>query len=399
MRNLLTILLLLLSVQSGYPQTDTLPKPSGMYATGVNYISFTDEGRKELFDNTGEKNREITVKAWYPADEKTDSEPYLLNADFAIKYCMFPELYRNLKTNSSRDIPISTDKKKYPILIFSHGWGEHFSQNSILMEELASHGYIVFSIAYHFACRYSEYPDGRIHHLDVKSHRFQKIWRELQNPKSIELMNRMANIGSDKERVEAFRELSNMVPTGLKESPKYWAEDIHFFLDQLQNINAGNKIFKGRLDLDKIGVFGMSMGGMASSEISIIDSRVKACICIDSGLHGTALDSTLKIPLLFMNSQRFLGYGPLFTSKSLSDCYSLSVKNSGHMNFTDYSLYPSPLAKWVMGTIDGNRVIEIMNVMVLNFFDKYLREKQDIDILKESEKFPEIEAVASIKIK
>ena len=146
MRNLLTFMLLLASVGSGFSQTNTLPKPSGEYATSVTYLHFTDAGRKELFDNTGESDREITVKVWYPTDEKNGFEPYLLNADFAIKYCMFPELFRNLMTNSGRDLPVSNHEKIYPVLIFSHGWGEYFSQNSVLMEELASHGYIIFSI-------------------------------------------------------------------------------------------------------------------------------------------------------------------------------------------------------------------------------------------------------------
>ena len=39
MRNFLTILLLLVSIRSGYSQSSTLPKPSGMYETyGLNNI-------------------------------------------------------------------------------------------------------------------------------------------------------------------------------------------------------------------------------------------------------------------------------------------------------------------------------------------------------------------------
>jgi len=38
------------------------------------------------------------------------------------------------------NLPLSNAEQKYPILIFNHGWGEHYSQNTVLMEELASHG-------------------------------------------------------------------------------------------------------------------------------------------------------------------------------------------------------------------------------------------------------------------
>lgn len=85
---------------------------------------------------------------------------------------------------------------------------------------------------------------------------------------------------------------------------------------------------------------------------------------------------------MFLNSKRFLGYGNLFTSKSTMDCYSLSVKNSDHYNFTDYSIYPVPFAAPLMGTIDGNKIMEIMNVVVLAFFDKYLKEREEIDLVR-----------------
>ena len=99
---------------------------------------------------------------------------------------------------------------------------------------------------------------------------------------------------------------------------------------------------------------------------------------------------------MFLNSKRFLGYGNLFTSKSTMDCYSLSVKNSDHYNFTDYSIYPVPFATPLMGTIDGNKIIEIMNVSVLAFFDKYLKEIEGIDLVQKAKEYSEIEIVTNI---
>jgi len=398
MGNLLIIILCLLLSLPSFCQTNTLPKPSGKYFTGITYLHFTDNSRRELFDNSKESNREITVKVWYPTDTLSTREHYLLDAEFAIKYCMFPEKIKNLTTNSSRDLTVSSQKQEYPVLLFSHGWGEHFSQNSILMEELASHGYIIFSIAHHFECKYSEYPDGRIFHLDMTSNRFQKIWQELNNPKAMELIYKMYNANNDEERIQVYWETSNILPTLCKESPKYWAEDISFFLDQLKDINTGNKIFKDKLNLEKIGVFGMSMGGIASGEICITDKRVKACINIDGGFFPSALDSTIRTPFLFLNSKRFLGYGKLFTGNSTTDCYSLSVNNSDHYNFTDYSLYQYSQIAPLLGTIDGARIIKIMNVTILAFFDKYLKEEQNIDLKKFAEEYSEIKIVTNIEL-
>ena len=380
-------------------QTEALPRPTGKHLVGITYLSFIDDNRKELFDNNQESTRKITVKVWYPSDNESNPEPYFLDAEseFAMKYLQFPEIFKNLRTNSSRDVPMSSKENKYPILIFSHGFGEHYSQNTILMEELASHGYILFSISHHYECKFSSFPDGRLIYLDMNSQRFQKIMQEQQNPKAMELLQKMYNASNDEERMQVLLETSNALPTILTESPKYWAEDISFFMDQLESMNNENKILKDKLNLDRIGVFGMSLGGIATSEICLNDNRIKAGINIDGGLYGTLLNVKHQTHFMFLNSKRFLGYGKLFIGESTVDCYSLSVKDSDHYNFSDYSVYPVPSISFLLGTIDGEKTIEIMNVIVLAFFDKYLKENKNINLIEQAKKYPEIEIATNIE--
>jgi len=396
-----TFILLLLSsfFVIGQSQTESLPKPTGNYFVGVTYLSFVDNNRKELFDNNQQKIREITVKAWYPSDIKSDFETYLLNSEseFAIKYLQFPEMFRTLRTNSSRDVPLSSKEREYPVLIFSHGWGEHYSQNSVLMEELASHGYIVFSISHHYECKFSSYPDGRFIYIDMNSQRLQKIMGEMANPEVLALLQKFSSVSNDEDRLQVFADMEKVLSTGLLESLKYWAEDISFFMDQLNGLYNENKIFKNKLNLNRLGIFGMSLGGLASMEASLSDDRIKACVSMDGGLNGLILKSKINIPTMFLNSKRYLGYGNVFINRSEMDCYSLTVKNSDHYNFSDYSIYPVPMVKSLLGTIDGAQTIKIMNIMVLNFFDKYLKEQKNIDLLKEAELFSEIEAVTNCK--
>jgi len=399
MKSIFILLFLSSFLVTGQSQTESLPRPTGKYFVGVTYLSFIDYNRKELFDNNQGKYREITVKAWYPSDIKSDFEPYLLNSEsgFAVKYLQFPEIFRTLKSNSSRDVPISSKESKYPILIFSHGWGEHYSQNSILMEELASHGYIIFSMSHHYECKFTSFPDGRFIYIDMNSQRLQKIMGEMTNPKALEVIQKFSSATNDEERLQVFADMEKVLPTGLTESSKYWAEDISFFIDQLNGLNNENKFFKNKLNLNRLGVFGMSLGGFVSNEASMLDNRVRACVSMDGGFHGLITKSKIKIPTMFLNSNRYSGYGNIFTNRSEMDCYSLTVKNSDHMNFSDYSIYPVPAAKPLLGSIEGGKVIEIMNIMVLNFFDKYLKEKHKIDLIKKAELFSEIEITANIK--
>ncbi|MBN1504344.1 MAG: hypothetical protein JW952_04700, partial [Candidatus Eisenbacteria bacterium] len=206
----------------------------------MSYLSFIDDSRKEIFDTTQTSQREITVKVWYPSDLRSDPEPYFLTAEaaFATKYLQFPSTYTGLKTNASRDVPVSSKEGEYPVLIFSHGWGEHYSQNTILMEELASQGYIVFSIAHHYECKFSSFPDGRLIHIEMGNPRLQKMMKEQTNAMTLGLFQKLESAASDKERVRVFREMSATMPVLLTESPMHWAQDVAFLIDRLTVMNS-----------------------------------------------------------------------------------------------------------------------------------------------------------------
>ncbi len=393
MKRKFALMLCAIPFYSLYGLAETLPKPKGKYFVGVTYLNFIDKGRKEIFDPKLESSREITVKAWYPADRPSIPEPYLLKAEaeFVTKYLQYPALYKDLMTNAGRDLPVSSKESKYPVLIFSHGWGEHYAQNTILMEELASYGYTVFSIAHHYECKFSSYPDGRFVYMDMGNPRLQKMIREQMNALTMGHFEKLKKAASDEERERVFQEMKDALPMVLTESPKVWAEDIAFLIDRLKIMNEEDARFKNKLDPDRIGVFGMSLGGLATSVICSTDRRIKAGINMDGGSSSVWIHGKLQIPFLFLNSKRYLGCGRLLVSQTTQDGYSLTVKDSDHYNFTDYSIYPVPMVRILLGPIDGKRTIEIMNAIIPTFFDKYLKEKREIDLIEKAKAFSEIE--------
>ena len=389
-----SIILSLLIHSPSFCAENKLPAPSGKYPTSIKYLSFTDSSRRELFDNVNTRYRELTIKVWYPAVKKSETTFYLENPGRLVEEFGFSDTYRTLKTNSSREARASSDRKKYPVLIFSHGWGEHYSQNTILMEELASHGYIVFSLAHHFECKFSVYPDGRIVTIDNNSDRFRKIISEQMKPSSMEIFKKMYTVTEDFSREKIFQEANDRMPTLLTDSPRYWAEDIKFLINMLAEINISDEVFKSKLDLDRIGVFGMSMGGIAANEVCIIDKRVKAGVNIDGGIYGSVLNNDIITPFLFLNSQRYAGYGNLFTRKSSNETFSVTLLNSDHYNFSDYALYPLKNQSQ-LGTIDPSQPVELMNKLILLFFNKYLINKRVKDIRSACEGY-QVEFVSKI---
>ena len=75
--------------------------------------------------------------------------------------------------------------------------------------------------------------------------------------------------------------------------------------------------------------------------------------------------------------------------------YLLVIKGSGHYNFSDFSLpllsEGIPLPQGALGPGDGRRCAEILNGIVLTFFDVYLRDGDAADLAKLFARYPEIE--------
>ena len=104
--------------------------------------------------------REIYTQVWYPAklkgSEKRDI--YIPGAKkfskiFATSQGIswFPFVLNHLgktRTNSYLNAQIEVSGVRYPVVVFSHGLGQFYKFNTILIEELASNGYIVIAISH-----------------------------------------------------------------------------------------------------------------------------------------------------------------------------------------------------------------------------------------------------------
>jgi len=389
------ILITLVVTLASCIQVAELPVPTGNNPIGITYLSFTDQSRPEIFTSDSTDHREITVKVWYPAEPAKDAKTatYIKNAEEIVPMFNLSTSIINIKTHSKLDLPVSQAQKTFPVLLFSHGWGEHFSQNTVLMEELASHGYIVFSIAHHYEAKFSFYPDGHLITIDNSSERFLEIMDEQRKPEAFAVFEKMRNAKSYEEQEAVFRQSNELMPTLLVESPRIWADDISFLIDELENINQDNSIFSGKMNLEQIGVFGMSMGGIASGQVCITDKRCKAGINMDGGIYGDFLDTTISQPFMFMSSERYRGYDNIFSDHVNNSVYTITIHGADHYNFHDMSILDPSFSH--LGEIDGHHMLKIMNEYTLAFFDKHLKGEDSGLLNGPSSEYPEVE----IKVK
>ena len=357
----------------------TLPAPSGPHVVGSTSLSLIDETRDNSFFDAPNEKRELYVQIWYPGAIATDQptprvrtmweELYRGDRD---RFTMFSSYLRGTKTHSYADIPLSAAQASYPVIIFSHAMGSFAEQNTLLMEHLASHGYVVFGISHSYASMRVVSSDGRAIYLDL-----DKI-REVSAPFDAEAADARAKLeqaSSAEERTRLLVERYERA-SGLNALMATWVDDLGFVLDSITAPTGQNpklQAISDRIDADQIGLLGMSFGGGAITELCKSDARCRAGLNMDGGTFGQRQRQPLQVPYLAMTreNQDFLDY---LKSASRSDYYAVEVKGTTHLDFTDDAVV-LPILKWlnITGEIDGGRVIEITNAVSLRFFDAYLR--------------------------
>jgi predicted dienelactone hydrolase len=323
-----------------------LPNPSGEYAIGTVTFELTDDTRNETFTEPPNDHRRILIRAWYPSDSVAGHRmaPYVdapgqfgtgVEQSFG-----FPALVIShipfTKTHSYLNAPLSTAETSFPVLIFSHGYGGLIMQDTVLMEELVSNGYIVFSISHSYEAAVTSFPDGSVIY-------------------------------------EATPEMYDDLVSSLN----IWANDTTFLVDQLEitdNPAIPSLLWDG-MDLDTIGVFGHSFGGTTAEHVILEDARFDAGISFDSPHGGSSLTMNMTKPFMLI-------FGPDYGNPEMNDtifnraegtCYGLFVNGTRHYNFADVTIWSPVLRSFgLLGSINGYRMLDLLNAYVLAFFNEHL---------------------------
>lgn len=380
MRGVAFVSILVLGMGTCASQETVLPQPTGTYDVGTTYFVFVDKTRPELFTEDPDDHREVTVRAWYPGApvEGARTAPYYENAAEIVTRYSYPAELTSLSANSKIDIPVSGQRDKYPVILFNHGWGEHAAQNTVLMEELASHGYVVFSLTHHYEAKYWVYPDGSVRYLSLASSRFQQLMGEQNKPGIMDMFQAMFTTKGAAAQESLFKRTVSAMPAFLGEGPRIWADDISFVIGELDSLNRTEGRFGGKLDLEKIGVMGMSLGGAAAGQACLIDDRIIAAMNIDGGLLGDLPDTVVTQPMFYMGSRRFTDYDEVFADHAAGDAYTLTIGDADHYDFTDFTLLHRQ--HLMIGSVEGLQMLKILNDYTLAFFDFYLKGR-DSDLL------------------
>jgi len=361
----LLVWLIALAVPYALP-VPKIPEPTGPHAIGTQTFHMVDTSRDEFYTDDPADKREIMMQIWYPAEEGTDGKMAVYLEDLDV---MGPVLAERLnlpsflldhinltKLSAKIDVDVLAEDEPFPVLLFSHGLRGMRQQNTAMVQELVSNGFVVATIDHTYGNVMTVFPDGRV---------------EFYNP--------------DVLSGEGNPPHTSNTLVGV------WADDIGFVVDELSawNEEMGGG-FNGRLDLSKVGVFGHSTGGGATVEFCGRDERCQAGVGLDAWVVPVSdeiVDAGLEQPFLFLRADKW-GFedntenhtiAETLYAESSETSYLATVDGANHYDFTDIPLL-SPLTPQLnlSSEMDSEYTVEMMNTMTSAFFRQELQDAGDL---------------------
>jgi dienelactone hydrolase len=318
-----------------------LPEPQGPYGVGKTVVFFEDEARTELLcpDEWTNKNRRFAATVYYPVIKGTgDEAPYVTPSEATAwsfltgeSETVLEDYHSHSVINGTRPAPTN-----FPVLLFSCGGGELPQFYASLTEEIASYGFVVFSVSDSFDAPATVLGDGSTAFCPRDKNTGTYIFQNALTKKAL---------SGD---MEAYKTLEDYEPR---------PEDLAFVLSRLNEINTDHTILRDRLDIDRIGVFGHSIGGAAAVQTGLDCPEVDVVAVLDSDIYKILEEdsSPLTKPALMLYSDSSLSDEPsednalnARTSEFLaqSPYYSETIiEGIAHMAFMTDFLWIEPLWK------------------------------------------------------
>jgi len=319
------------------PALTPFPPPTGTHVVGTCARLLTDPSRSNRFRVA--TNSSFLVTVWYPAQAESGS---FTRAAFA-PYCARPLAERGaywggltnrvpaLLSRARTHAPLAGSPTPFPVVLYSHGLGDKEgravrTENTEKAQQLASHGFVVV------ACDHTD------------------TYGTVLPPDRLVLGGNVWSFDFLEDRVR----------------------DVAFLLDRLAQWNVDDPVFKGQLDLDRIGIMGWSWGGCTAAEACRREPRLKAAVLLDGYFRSvpTLLTSGLAKPVLAMTTTNGSPDNTTLFDHSHRDAYQLCIRGATHDTFTDCA--------WIVNASAASRQQALaMNACLLSFFNKHLRGTDD----------------------
>ena len=389
MRRFLLILLILLTliflscsqIVNVVIPLKNLNKPTGKYPVGTKSFHFKDFNRPDWDNETSSNFRELMVRVWYPANYNSNSKKanYVENISaiseaihegFAVPMFLLKNIAKIECNSLEAPEPI---KNKFPLILFSHGFGGLKIQNTTQVEELASNGYVVLAMDHTYDAGVTVFPGERLVH-------FNSTFPDTTN---------------EEYRWEVIRKRL-----------KIRSDDILFILNNLSKQIEHDHSLNEIINMNKIGMFGHSYGGATAFYTAYRSKMIDAVFGLDAWfmpLDSKVISNDLGINFGHVGQIKWGADGS--TQKEREHNYFIMdtisknnskgsnrffVENASHSDFTDFSQFTPLTKKYGSGDIDPAQIRSIMNTLLLDFFNHNLKGEKEITPEYYLDKYPEL---------
>ncbi len=337
-----------------------LPQPNGPYVVATRMVTWTDSSRDETFTQAPDY-RKIVVQVWYPTKAGSGETPnlYIDDSDSRLpaiaKQLRLPvsmiKQFDGVRTHSYSATAGSIDSvgSKFPVILFCHGLSGMRFQNTALIEELASQGYVVFAADHSYAANITIFDNG-----DKAEYRAGK-----RRPLTEEMLKRVD-----------LSQLSIVV------------DDLEFMLARIRNTEPDDFLRNIAYDQNTIGVVGHSLGGAAILNAMAIDTNIQAAMVLDGWyipLPDSILVRGVDQPIFHLGQIQWTDPGNYIRmeqmlANSRGPIYKLLVPGTSHTDFTDMPLFTSfSLLIGYTKIQDPAWLNQVIRKTSVKFFDVYLK--------------------------
>jgi dienelactone hydrolase len=259
-------------------------------------------------------------------------------------------------TSSYRDAPYATRVGAPRILIYSHGLISFASENSMLMEHLASRGYVVIALQ-HLAqlAELRELQKAQDQGEKQEQAALQRKIKAASVSQRPGLSNEYFRIASSTNRIVAGR-----------------CADVEHAVSNLERILHGIPGVDAFSASAPVGAIGLSLGGAVATEYAKRTGEKPSCVVnMDGGIYGAEREKPIEARYLMLYSQE--------NDASNDVCLAISggveitrrtIAGTKHLNFHDIAaMYPA--LKWVglIGSASPMAAINERNRSVSDFVD------------------------------
>ena len=357
-----------------------LPVPTGDFAVARTHVDWVDSTRTDSSHSGG---RAVSAWIWYPAAPvKGPLAEWLPGREGEEFWSSFVQRYPDaeslgrahplaaIRTHAHAEARVAAGTDALPLILFAPGLGVAPLEYAGLIEDLASHGYVVVGLV------------------------------------GADLPASPPGAGGVPDRNQFLQQRERL--------SRDWADDLHFLLDRIGRLDSNGPIGR-RVATKQVGILGHSLGGTAAFHLAESDDRVGPFLDIDGLMTPEVMEHGPTRPVLVLSSGFSVG-GPLADYDSMlrktEAGYHLRVAGTFHMFAGDIGTMPFVPASAkggfpalpsggggqklvqvqlpLVGSLDPVRALGIVTAYANAFFDQYLRGRKSELLDGPSARYPEV---------